>query len=472
MLAKFALLLLAIATIFPLAMAAKHPVELEKNVDGSKCLECHEGKSEGKAVHSALATGCLSCHEVRTNNDVTRVKLRTVTPVKLCIQCHSDKDANDIKGRVHSPAVRDCLKCHNPHTSDNQNHLLKPVAGTGKDENICLTCHQLGVGVEKGGSRHAALNMGCDICHTVHKTGEKGKREFDFQLKKDTPALCLDCHNTQDPKLIETHQGQPFVAAGCLSCHDSHQSTRPKLKPAFVHSPFEAGKDGCTTCHQPPKDGRVVLTAASPKELCLICHSEKAEQIQKAKVPHPGAAVDCTECHNPHAGKTPGFPKPDAVNACLRCHSDQAKQKNKKNLHQPAFGQGCSTCHEPHGGENSYLLRTKTVNTLCLECHGPDSRSAPVKDARTVTIFNGRVKLPENYFSMVPAVSIKYGLGHPIQRHPVVDQMDPGDVTKVRAAINCDSCHQPHASEERNLLVKDQANNIMFCAGCHKDMGK
>jgi predicted CXXCH cytochrome family protein len=50
--------------------------------------------------------------------------------------------------------------------------------------------------------------------------------------------------------------------------------------------------------------------------------------------------------------------------------------------------------------------------------------------------------------------------------------MDPGDASKVRFAINCCSCHQPHASEERNLLVKDQANNIKFCAGCHESMGK
>ena len=472
MLKRFALLLLALATIFPLAMAGKHPVGLEKNADGSKCLECHKTKSEGKAVHSAIATGCLSCHEIRASNDVTRVNLKTVTPVKLCIRCHSDKDANDIKGRVHSPAVRDCVKCHNPHTSENQDHLKKPVSGIGKDENICLECHQIGVSVEKEGSRHAALDLGCDACHNIHRTGEEGKREFDFQLKKDTPLLCLDCHDTKDPKLIETHQGQPFVAAGCLTCHNPHQSTRPKLMQVFVHAPFETRKDACNKCHQPPEDGKVVLTAASPKELCLTCHSEKAEQIQKAKVKHPGAAGDCTDCHNSHAGKMPGFPKPDAVNACLRCHSDQARQHDKKYLHQPAFGQGCSTCHEPHGGENNHLLRAKTVNNLCLECHGPDSKSAPVKDERTVTIFNGRVKLPKRYLSIIPVLPIKYGLGHPIERHPVVDQVDPGDVTKVRAAINCCSCHQPHASAERNLLVKDQTNNIMFCAGCHKDLGK
>jgi len=189
-------------------------------------------------------------------------------------------------------------------------------------------------------------------------------------------------------------------------------------------------------------------------------------------VQHPGADGECTECHNPHAGNRPGLPKPDAVSACLRCHTNQAKQNTKKYLHEPAFEQGCPTCHEPHGGENKHLLRAKTVNTLCLECHGPDAKPVPVKDTHTVTIFNGRVKLPERYFSTVPSLPIKYGIGHPIERHPVTDQMDPGDVTKVRVAINCTSCHQPHASAERNLLVKDQANNIMFCAGCHKDMGK
>ncbi len=469
---KLALFLLLLAAIIPLAIAGKHPVVLGKNVDGSKCLECHKDKSAGKAVHSAISTGCLSCHQIRANNDVTRINLKTVTPVKLCIQCHSDKDANEIKGRVHLPAVRDCLKCHNPHSSDNKDHLLKPISGVGKDENLCLTCHRVGVSIEKGGSRHAALTMGCETCHTIHKTGERGKREFDFQLKKDSPALCRDCHDTRDPKLIETHKGQPFEAAGCLNCHDPHESSRPKLMLAFVHAPLKAGKASCVLCHQAPNEGRIALKKDSPKELCLTCHANKAEQIRKAKVQHGGASNDCTECHDPHAGRTPGLPKPDAVNVCIRCHSTQASEYKKKHLHQPAFGLGCSTCHEAHGGENDHLLRTNTVNSLCLECHGPDSKAEQGKDSRTASIFNGRVKLPEGYMSTVPAVAIRYGLGHPVERHPVVDQMDPADATKVRVAINCCSCHQPHASAERNLLVKDQANNIMFCAGCHTSMGK
>src|SRR3954469_671759 len=109
----------------PSAFAAKHPVPLDPKVDAAKCVECHTDKSKGKSVHSAIATGCLSCHEVRVNKDVTRVKLITTTTYGLCLSCHSDKDAANIKGTVHPPAVRDCVKCHDPHTAENKNQLLK-----------------------------------------------------------------------------------------------------------------------------------------------------------------------------------------------------------------------------------------------------------------------------------------------------------------------------------------------------------
>ena len=46
------------------AFAATHPVPLDKNTDAKKCLECHEDKAKGKAVHSAIQMGCLSCHEM------------------------------------------------------------------------------------------------------------------------------------------------------------------------------------------------------------------------------------------------------------------------------------------------------------------------------------------------------------------------------------------------------------------------
>src|SRR5215469_4553491 len=125
-----------------MAFAAKHPVPLDKNADTSTCLACHEDKTKGKAVHSAIAMGCTTCHEIRTVKDVTHVKLTTSTPSALCITCHAEKNAADAKGTVHAPAVRDCLKCHDPHSAENKNQLLKPVSGDSK-ENLCLSCHNV-----------------------------------------------------------------------------------------------------------------------------------------------------------------------------------------------------------------------------------------------------------------------------------------------------------------------------------------
>src|ERR1700739_1876528 len=131
-------LLIALFLAVPLR-ADIHPVPLEKNTDSAKCLECHEDKAKGKFVHTAISTGCTSCHEIRVNRDITRVKLITTTPYSLCMTCHKDKNAAKIKGTLQKPAVRDCLKCHDPHQSDNKYQLLKPTSGTAK-ENLCLSC--------------------------------------------------------------------------------------------------------------------------------------------------------------------------------------------------------------------------------------------------------------------------------------------------------------------------------------------
>src|ERR1700759_5127067 len=112
-----------------------HPVPLEKNADSAKCLECHAEKAKGKNVHTAVATGCTSCHEIRVNKDVTRVKLITTTASALCFTCHADKNPAESKGLVHNPARRDCLKCHDPHQSDNKFELIKATSGE-KDANL------------------------------------------------------------------------------------------------------------------------------------------------------------------------------------------------------------------------------------------------------------------------------------------------------------------------------------------------
>jgi len=236
----------------------------------------------------------------------------------------------------------------------------------------------------------------------------------------------------------------------------------------FQHPPF--AEKSCELCHAPAKDGKVVLTQADAKSLCVTCHDDKAKLIEGAKVPHPGAMGECTDCHSPHASRQPGLPKTDAVSICLGCHSDIDDLRKKSVHHQPAFEQGCATCHTPHGGDIDHLLRAKG-NALCLECHGPDAVPQRDEANHLLTIFNGTVKLPEDYYqkNKVAILPLRFGLGHPVEYHPVSDVMYPSNQSKVRTPLSCLSCHQPHASAQADLLVKDQANNMAFCDNCHKN---
>ena len=448
-------------TVYPLP-AVKHPLMLDSKVDSAKCLDCHAELTKGKAVHSAMAKGCLACHEVRVSKDATHVKLLTPTAAALCFTCHKDKNPASLSGKIHPPQVRDCLKCHDPHKSDNSALLVKATSGDQR-QNLCLSCHDVGVHVAKGGSRHPALDSGCDTCHTMHKSGDPSQDEFAYHLSKAIPQLCLDCHDPKDAALQKAHHGQPFEKADCIQCHDARQSNSPKLMQAFLHNPFENKE--CDDCHQPAKEGKVVLVQKDVKSTCVMCHEEQAKQIASAKVQHPGAQDDCTVCHNPHGGMTPGFLQPNPVAACVACHSDQAEQLKKKHLHQPASDLGCATCHEPHGGNNAHLLRASNVNTLCLECHGPDASPQKVEGTQLVAIFQGKVKMPGNYFGKVPILPIKYGLGHPTENHPVADVMNPK--TKAPIHMDCLTCHQPHSGNEPGMLVKDQKNDMQFCNTCH-----
>lgn len=462
---KALLMCVLIAGLVPRTWADKHPVALGPKPDEATCVQCHQGKSKGKTVHPAVAMGCFTCHVVRQAGDTTRITLKNGRAATLCFSCHSDKQPSKIQGHVHPPAQSDCLKCHDPHTSDNEHLLVKAASGPA-NENLCLSCHTQGTNVPKGGSRHAALDMGCTTCHSPHKAGERGQQEFDFHLSKATPALCLDCHDAKDKDLQAAHNNQPFGSADCVQCHNPHQSASPKLLQANLHPPFEA--KACDTCHQPAKDGNVVLTQSDGKALCVTCHDETAKKIEAAKVQHPGAQGDCTVCHDPHAGKSARFLKPNPVSACTTCHTDKAEEMAKKPvLHDPVFNQKCSICHEAHGGERAGLLRDD-VNALCLNCHGPDAKALVANDGSSEGILGNTVQLPAGYVSRAPHLELTNGAGHPVPGHPL-SAADPRDPAKK---ITCISCHDPHAGVQKKRLLSANGSIRAMCAECHQPQAK
>lgn len=448
----FTLIVLAGLSI-PRLGAVVHPT-LDPKADTPRCLECHADKAKGKkVVHAPMAQGCLTCHEVRVTGNVTRVKLTTTNPRSLCITCHSDKDTTTLKGKIHNPEARDCLKCHDPHHADQKGLLVKAVAGPTAQENLCLTCHNTGANVPAGGSRHAALDQGCETCHQAHKVGDAAQREFADHLVKDSPALCVTCHDLKNAAMVKAHPNQA-AGADCLKCHDPHASASPKLLLVAAAAPAKVEPIITqVTAEHPYIDPKQIKT-----ETCIKCHPNKAQ----GKFVHTAVAQGCENCHTAASENNKTTITDVAVGGdlCAMCH-EAAKATVQ---HAPYKNGQCLVCHDPHTGDFPKQTRA-AVNQLCLTCHGPADERPQANGDQLVVLFGGKVKLPEAYYQQVPILPLHDGVGHPLQGHPVSTVIDPN--TKAQVAMDCLSCHQPHAGNSPRMLVKDQKDDMAFCNTCH-----
>jgi len=206
------------------ARAAEHPVELTKDAD---CASCHEDKTKGKYVHSAIAMGCTTCHEVKTEKGASTVNL--VSPKnQLCFTCHA-KEAKQ-EDTKHGPWDKGlCVLCHDPHTSA----FPKQLRAQGNA--LCLECHAAGRGelpetvklfnsqevprADLAGIRRLRLTPDSDRGHP-----------FD-----NHPIAKLD-----DPT-------RPGEKMSCLSCHVPHFSPEDKLGRAVIVD--KQLTNVCDACH-------------------------------------------------------------------------------------------------------------------------------------------------------------------------------------------------------------------------------
>jgi predicted CXXCH cytochrome family protein len=104
-----------------------------------------------------------------------------------------------------------------------------------------------------------------------------------------------------------------------------------------------------------------------------------------------------------------------------------------------------------------------------MSCHSTEIKPQKIANQKLVSILGGSVRLPGDYFDSVPRVTLKSGLGHPIDGHPVSDRTDPVDPKKV-TKISCLTCHQAHAGDAKAMLITNQPPSLSFCRKCHKDM--
>jgi predicted CXXCH cytochrome family protein len=179
------------------------PAQMNSSVErNNPCYVCHKKMLAVKYVHGPAGTySCGYCHASKGNPKHAVPKRGAA----LCYECHADM-ANQIKKKkfVHGPVEAGmCDACHDPHGSQNESQLIKPI------NELCLSCHghirnQKHVVRTTQGEGHplsgkndpskkgSGRQMSCISCHGPHG-GEV--RYFFVNNADDRMSLCQMCHN-------------------------------------------------------------------------------------------------------------------------------------------------------------------------------------------------------------------------------------------------------------------------------------
>jgi len=410
-------------------------------------------------VHQAMLDNCANCHVLGAERSLALGG----APDALCRGCHGAVAAAVAHGTT------PCGYCHVPHTSWTPALLVR--TGNG----LCLGCH----GERTGGAgiAHQALwgELACSTCHDAHRPG----------VAAGVGERCGACHGGKAAALPD-HQAA--VDTGCQLCHTMHGSAGKGL--------WKTPELACRGCHPAGADPRHdPLTAAcgdchglhAPRELppsgerCRSCHGalmdkqrvHGPEALGRCETCHPlhqltnlsPAVFSCTGCHGMeklqtgHTGSVLGF------HTCRQCH--HLHQSNEPLFlaavqHTPFRERSCEQCHEFSGFDRQRKL-AGPWGELCAQCHddpaGAGAAHGPVAEGRC------------------QACHASHGSPWPAQlkqeQRPLCRSCHPlGEASAGQAQAPhldkrlCSDCHTPHGNSEASYLL---AAGAALCSRCHAD---
>ena len=246
-----------------------------------------------------------------------------------------------------------------------------------------------------------------------------------FVLTGASTALAREKGSPKASVLQSPATASSFDATDCITCHEPAVA---KMK-ATKHFGLE---QSCATCHDRDKsmihskdqaDGKATpgpsFKSLKPNEInatCLDCH-EKGKQENWMGGKHDARKVACTTCHSVHTFKSAKAQLKAVTDSetCSTCHKTERAQMQRQSHHPVREGKmSCSSCHNPHDGSRPKMLQAESTNELCYKCHAE-------------------------------------------KRGPFLFEHAP-----VRE--DCVSCHAPHGSNHKRLLVQKLPN---LCWNCH-----
>jgi hypothetical protein len=211
-------------------------------------------------------------------------------------------------------------------------HAQKPsTAGKpGSATPACVTCHEKAtpnIVADWKLSRHAAMDVGCDVCH-----GDAHRAADDFaKAKLPTPDTCAQCHDAQ---VTQFKKGKHAAAWAAV-----------KAMPTFHYQPIamREGLKGCGGCHK------------------LGLKSE-AEQRELAKASGGFGNASCDACHTRHLFSKAEARRPEACQTChmgfdhpqwemysSSKHGVRNALRQQKVIPDTAAAPTCQTCHMQQG---------------------------------------------------------------------------------------------------------------------------
>jgi len=368
--------------------------------------ECHPKKNAKEFLHGPVEDGfCDGCH---TPHGTTNPFFLKDINAELCYRCHTTEKETFAEGTVHFPVRKgECLSCHDPHGSDFEFHLKR-----GNIRELCAACH----GYDR--LRHKYMHEpveseDCIACHNPHASPNK------FLLFEPGNAMCFTCHELRKEEFESKFVHEP-VRKDCSLCHDPHGS---ELE---YHLRTEVDDKG-----------HYIVPDKPYQATCLRCHAkldpDLVKTMQTSKVKHkPVEEGKCTACHTPHSTNYPKQLKGPAAEVCYACH-EKIKEKITGSIyrHGPIRSNECYQCHLVHGSRYRKLLRDKFSGKfyvgfkldnykLCFDCHSAKIVTDP--DDPETGFRDGKVNL-----------------------HYV-------HVNRKKKGRNCISCHDVHASNQKNHI--------------------
>jgi len=244
-----------------------------------------EAAEQSEAYADEEMGDCLGCHDEDAKSPVLPI-LATQHGVK------ADK-------RTPLAQTHECQTCHGPSAAHIEDEDVRPPIRFGPDfaagpqNEACLSCHQGGNRINWQGSVHAASEVACASCHSIHVL--------------EDPVMIRD----RRPTTPVMRRGQTAV---CFKCH---ADKRAEIQKASSH-PLRDGEIVCSDCHNPHGSmGPTNLKKPTLNETCYTCHAEKRGPFLWEHAP---ASEDCSNCHTPHGSNHPKLLVARVPQLCQSCH--------------------------------------------------------------------------------------------------------------------------------------------------------